>query len=326
MPSLKGSTLTQSTTPQEQHHLLKESVYRTLVYFDLFDFAPTLLEIEKWLLKSNSIDHTPPLSTIQAQLENDRRIDHLEGFYFLHHRSALVQLRKEKYNCTDQKWKHAKKYIRLLAMMPYVEAIWLANSMGWGNANQHSDIDLLIITSPNHIWSARFFTTGLMKFFRQRPDEQEEEKAICLSLYLSAQHLSMEEYKIGETDIHYSFWATQFYPVYENERNGQNEFENYKKTNLWLKTIFTDPKWTIPILRRTIHQTTAEYFIKRFLQYFCNESLLKRLQITIMPETLMTMANRDNRVVMNDSILKLHTNDTREEQQREWEKRIRQNA
>jgi len=42
-----------------------------------------------------------------------------------------------------------------------------------------------------------------------------------------------------------------------------------------------------------------------------------------MPTRLKQLANTDNRVVLNDYILKFHDNDHRQELQQEWAKRIK---
>ncbi len=298
-------------------NLERHAAYETILYFDLFDFAPNLLEIEKWLLAAGRTPGT--LYQLKHEIDTLPQVSHEQGFYFLNGRNNLVQLRKQKYDFTEAKWKRAKPFLRLLSALPYVEAIWLANSMGWNNAKQSSDIDLIIVTTPGHIWTARFFTTALMKILRQRPHEQSMDKAICLSFYMSRDHLNVEPYKIGEEDIHYSFWSAQFYPIYDPE----NLYEQYKKENGWTNEIFSHLEWTAPTTRRTIHIGTVARIFKALLRALAPEKLLKNFQLRILPEQLREMANEDNRVVINDHILKLHTNDQRERQHEEWKRRLR---
>ncbi|MFH1426283.1 MAG: hypothetical protein ABIG66_02510 [Candidatus Kerfeldbacteria bacterium] len=294
---------------------LQEAAYRTIVYFDMFDFAPTLLEIEKWMLHHGQGPSS--LSFLKKTIESDERISHKDGFYFLRGDEELTRARLKRYDYTDEKWKHARPYIKLLAMMPHVRAIWLANAMGWGNARENSDIDLFIVTTPGKIWSARFFTTALLKLLRQRPFETEDRKAICLSMYAAENALNMEPYKIAENDIHFSFWAAQFYPVYDS-----GSYLMYKDSNRWLNDVFEHLYWTEPARRRMVRLPIAMRIIKGLLSLFALERLLKMVQLAIMPLTLKDMANKDNRVVTNDQILKLHTNDKRAEQQRIYEQRI----
>lgn len=295
---------------------LHDAVLKTIAYLDLFDFAPTVLDVERWLLQT---DESHTVSGIKGILETHPHIQHAEGFYFLKGRDKLVQIRKKKYNWTEQKWKRAHRYLRLLAAMPYVDGIWLVNSMGWENARQSSDIDLLIVVRPGHIWSTRFWTTAVMKLLRQRPHEQSNECAICLSLYISADTLNLQPYRLNEQDIHYAFWTNQCYPLYDN-----GFYKKFQEQNRWLKNIFSALRWSQTVERREIVLPPIGHMFKRIMQTLCNEWLLKKLQWSIMPYKLRSLANQDQRVVMNDHILKLHTNDTRKERQEEWEQRCRE--
>lgn len=291
-----------------------------MVYFDLFDFAPAVAEIERWLLAYERETESAPrlLSTIRDILESDDRIESREGFYFLCGRSELANLRKTKYDYTDQKWKRVRPFIRLLSAMPGVRAVWLANSVAWANAREQSDIDVVIVAAPGAIWTARFFTAGLMKLLRQRPEEQEHAKAICLSFYISQDHLNLEPYKIPAADIHFAFWATQMYPLYDPH----NLYVRYQEANPWLNTIFAHHRWNIPIPRRQITISRPAKWIKRILEACAPESLLRRLQWRILPERLRTIANQDQRVILNNQMIKLHDNDQRAHIQALWEQRI----
>jgi hypothetical protein len=294
---------------------LPEATIKTLAYLDLFDFAPTLLDLERWLLKTD-LPHT--LSDIQRTLNHDVRIEHVDGFYFLRGRSELVQARKHKYSWTEQKWKRTRRYVRLLAAMPYVDGVWLVNSMGWENARQSSDIDLLIVARPGRIWSARFWTTAVMKLLRQRPHEQVNERAICLSLYVAADALNLQPYRLSAHDIHYTFWVNQCYPLYD-----RGAYAAFQQQNSWLQEIFDNVQWSQTMERRNIRLSPFANGCKKILQLFCNERLLKKIQWRILPNQLRALANHDQQVVMNDHILKLHTNDTRRQKHTEWEERLR---
>lgn len=296
---------------------LQKSLIKTIAYFDLFDFAPTLGEIERWLLDSS--EAPAALSTIRQALDQLPQIEQQQGMYYLQGRADLIEKRKQKYIATMNKWRHARKYIRLIALLPGVEAVWFANSVAWCNARQESDIDLMIITSPGKLWTARFWATGLMKILRQRPHEQTHDKALCLSLYMDRDHLNMEQYKIAEQDIHFSFWANQLYPLYDPN----NIYKEYQQQNSWLNTEFAHLYWLEPIPQREIHLSSPAQFCKRILSLFSTEQWMKKIQLRIMPKKLLTLANTDNRVVVTDHILKFHDNDSREQRQQAWEKKVR---
>lgn len=291
----------------------RKAVLETLAYFDLCDFAPTLLDMQKWLLHC---EQAMELEEIHSILMSEDGIVAKEGVYVFSGREELVALRREKYNHWHDKWKHARFYMRLIAMMPFVRGVWFVNSMGWTNVKENSDIDLCIVAAPGHIWTARFFTTALMKLFRQRPEEQEHKKALCLSMYMTQDHLDIEQYKIGPEDIYYAFWALQLYPVYDD-----GLYADFQAKNPWLKEIFAERLWTQPIPQRRIRLTGLERLVKWVLELVPLEEQLKKLQMRIMPQYLKSLAGQGTAVVLQDDIIKLHTKDARAEYLEQWKKR-----
>lgn len=300
--------------------VLQHAIYSTIAYFSLFEFAPTLVDIQRWLIK-NTLHTSPSLSEIEQAIASDSRIISSAGVYYILSDSEknLPSKRKQKYNFTEEKWKRAKRFLPWLAIMPGVQAIWFGNSVAWCNAREQSDIDLVIISKPGNIWTARFFTTTLMKLLRQRPHEQEHAKALCLSFYVDADHLNIETYKVHEQDIHYSFWVTQMYPLYDSKtENGT--FEDYKKENQWVENEFVFSPWLQPIMKRTIQLRPYQRILQKIFSaasFF--ESTLRRVQLRIMPKKLTGAAATGSTVVLSDTILKLHTNDNRLDIQNRWE-------
>lgn len=296
-------------------HTWNDALYATIVYLDMLDFAPTLLDLQKWLLRPQQFSAMPSLSEIEAMLASDSRIVCADGAYVLQDREQLIETRKQKYNYTDAKWQHAKPFIRLLSFMPFVRGIWLCNSMGWNNARRLSDIDLVIIAEDRHVWTARFFTAALMKLLRQRPGEQHAAKALCLSMYISNAHLNIEDSRLSPTsiggDIYFDFWCTQLYPVMD--RN--DLYRRFCTENQWLSNTFADIAWTEPVPHRQLNWKSWQKNLQRAFEFFMwpFEQILKRWQFRIMPQALRDLANQDTRVRLNDSVLKFHTHDTRQE-------------
>ncbi len=288
-----------------------DAVYATVVYCNMFDFAPSLIDVQKWLLRPRQFSAMPRLSEIQQLLDADPRLTHVDGVYVLHGRKGLAQQRNEKYNFTETKWQYAKPLLRLLSVMPFVRGVWLCNSMGWNNARRLSDIDIVIIAKAGHIWTARLFTAGIMKLLKQRPGEQHPAKAICLSMYIADNHLNLEDSRHADGDIHFDFWCTQFYPVLDRDAL----YERFRSENTWLAHTFADLQWTLPVSHRTLSwkpwhrgiQTTLERLTSPF------EHTFKKVQQRIMPDVLKRLAGQDSRVRLEDSVLKFHTHDTRRE-------------
>lgn len=292
---------------------LAQAAYNTIVYFDTRDTALTLLEIERWIFA-----YTPryqPLHTLADALDADERIEQEGPWYFLRGRNNLVPLRNQQYNWAEAKWRHARPLLRLLAMVPYVEGIWLTNKMGWNTPNRLSDIDICIIAKRDHIWSVRFWTTALMKLLRQRPGEQHPAKAICLSMYATDDALRFKDYAMNDRDIPFMYWVNQMYPVYDSINHPRvYHFRDYAIENTWIDHELMEAKWSLPAPRRSIALSKPERALKWVMRIIAWERPLKWLQKKLFPKQIRAMANKDTRVILADHVLKLHTNDNRAEQ------------
>src|SRR3990167_8317569 len=162
---------------------LEQTILRTIVYFDLFSYSLTELEIWKWQLhdrnyESGIMNQGYRLAEIVETIEKSEALknvlDFNNGFYYLKGREGLVEERKRRYVISDHKYKRAKFWIGFLQYAPFVRAIAICNNLSYHNAKDSSDIDLLVITEPEHIWTARFFLTGFLKLFRLRPGDRKK--------------------------------------------------------------------------------------------------------------------------------------------------------
>ena len=295
---------------------LKSPILKTLAYFDLFDYPLTLLEIQKWLWEEKEED----LEKIKQTLDASPQIDSREGFYFLKGREGIVRQRKNRYVTAQKKFKKRLPYIRLLTWLPHVKAIFVVNNLAIANAGINSDIDLMIISQDNKIWTTRMFTTTLMKIFGLRPSPQKNKDQLCLSIYLTESNLDLENYKINPNDIHFTYWADQIFPIYD-----PNKLEKkYLNKNAWIKKQLPASFGYETAWPRTIKQSGFGKFMQSFLSLASFENAYKKWQIKKLPPNLKEMMNKDTRVVVNDKILKFHDNDPRAEILQKWEQKIQQ--
>src|SRR3990170_3073337 len=142
---------------------LEQTILRTIVYFDLFSCPLTELEIWKWQFhesekrkaKREKFELVEIVEALEKSEALKRMIDFRSGFYFLKGREGLVEERKRRYVISDHKYKRAKFWIGFLQYAPFVRAIAICNNLSYQNARNSSDIDLLVIVEPEHIWTAR---------------------------------------------------------------------------------------------------------------------------------------------------------------------------
>ena len=81
----------------------------------------------------------------------------------------------------------------LLQLAPFVKGVILTGSMTTGSSKKGSDIDLLIITTPKRLYTARLFVTFLTLLTGKKRSVFDKNPAgkFCLNYYLSEDNLDI---------------------------------------------------------------------------------------------------------------------------------------
>lgn len=184
--------------------MLTKMVLATLAYYDVLDYPLKAEEVFNYLIKVR--DGRAPLpdnrDTLYDPLEVRRELDQLvlerivsfdEGYYFLFDREYLVPLRHKKAKLSARKLARARRIVRWLAWLPYIEAIFASGSLGLGNCDELSDLDVLVITRAGRIWTARLLITGWLSLWslRRQPHQQAAPDKICLNHYITDRSLTV---------------------------------------------------------------------------------------------------------------------------------------
>ena len=274
---------------------LKTAIIEVLVFFDLFNQPLTLFEIYKYL----SIEAT--LSQILDVLENSADVINMKnGFYFLLGQDEVVKNRFKKYNYFKRKIKIAKKFIKFIKFLPFVRAVAVSNIICDHNLSNEGDIDLLVVSSKNRIWLARFFCAGLAKIMNIRPSQENKKDKICLSFYLSEENLNLEKYMYNQDDFYFIYWILGLEIILDKD----NILKNILNNNLWLKKYL--PNILISENKFFNNKRDNNNFLLNYL-----EDLSKILQLKIMPKELKCQSCNCGGVVLADNIIKLFREDKR---------------
>lgn len=325
--------------------ILKQKILKTLAYFYIFHRPLTIFEVWKFLF--NFSDQTScTLTEIMETLENlkyEEIIVEKDGFYSLKKEYKIEDLLKErirKDKIADKKYKKALRIMKILKHIDSIKMAAVCNSLAHNNAAKKSDIDLFIITQKGSIWITRLLTVGLLKVMGLRPSEKNTADKICASFFISEEKMNLEEIRIlqegkldKEIDIYLIYWISTLVPIY----NKNKTYENFIEHNKWIKKNL--PNWDIykvnderkvisPFYKENFYFFQNNLFLTIFdiilhtpfllLKFLISEKLARRIQILIMPPELKNLANKDTRVIINNEILKFHSNDRRKQYLKEW--------
>ncbi len=169
---------------------MESFILETLIYADIFDYPLTGEEIHKRLHKKEAT--LEEVTSSLNKLLNKGKVKKQKGYYFLPGRESIVRLRKKRNKISQRKEEKAQKTAQLLKLVPSVKLVGLTGSVAAGNAEDNDDLDFLIITSSNWLWTTRFLTTALFTILglRRRPEDKRYKDKVCLNLFLEQGHLN----------------------------------------------------------------------------------------------------------------------------------------
>ncbi len=286
---------------------IKEAIYKTIVFFDIFSYPLTAFEI--WQYASCKCDLFE-IENVLSEIDQSK-IESKDAYYFLKSRVGIIKTRARRYNYSDRKMKRAMRVSKIFKFIPWIKMIAIGNIIGSNNLKDGSDIDFFIVTNKKRIYLTRFFTTVITKFLLLRPRVNDVRDKICLSFYISEENVDLQSLHLkNKIDLYFVYWLANLMPIYQ-----KNDFYKYfLKKNVWLKEFL--PNWE-PIFvssHRDIGKGLS-FVYGEIVDLFIGglEKELRSFQLKILPNELRQLMNVDTRVIINDGVLKLHVKDRRME-------------
>lgn len=296
---------------------LQAAILRTIIFFDIFDYPLTLLEIWKWLNITNGspMAHQWLTDILEALNQMPDKIKTKNGFYFLAGRESIIEERLRRYGYAETKYRRAITFIKIFRFIPFIKMIAVCNNLAYSNSSSKGDLDLFIIVQKNRLWLTRLLVVGFLKIFGLRPTLAKKQDTLDATFFLSEDNLNLELVKIGQEDIYLTYWVDQLVPIYD----AVNTYQKFQATNQWIKKTLPNSFGYRANDRRTVKNGLFSHLIIQPSNLLLNWSFLEKLakiyQLKIMSPALKNMMNKDTRVVVNDGMLKFHRDDRRGEYQ-----------
>jgi hypothetical protein len=221
---------------------LHEAVLNVLNYFEVFEYAPTTLQIHRYIgVKTSRKDLEIVLNemVVEEHLHVNQIEYTRERIWLLPSVKGHIQKRSEKYVETVKKLKRAALFFRCMSHMPYVDFVGITGSCAMHNADTKDDIDVFIISAPGGIWVVRFLGIALAKVLsihRKRGMKNPTNK-VCLNLFFDGGHLAVPDHK---RNLYTAHEVAQIVPVIV--RGGV--YRKFLKANKWVSLYF--PNISIP--------------------------------------------------------------------------------
>jgi hypothetical protein len=129
------------------------SVFETVAYADVFDYPMTASEVYRYLSPIEA-----SFEEVSGALAEESLFTRAGDYFTLHGREAIVEIRKRRAPIAAQLWGKALRYGRILAALPFVRMVAVTGSLAMNNTDEGKDVDFMIVTSPNRLWTCRALT------------------------------------------------------------------------------------------------------------------------------------------------------------------------
>lgn len=129
----------------------------------------------------------------------------------------------------EQRHNRAEKTAWLLQVVPFIRFVGLTGSLAYDVAKKSSDIDLLIISKHDRIWTCRFFAVVLLRMFKlYRTGDEFNERAgkICPNRYVTDKYLL-----INPQNRYHAQDYTRMVPLFDSG----NVYKKFLKKNNWME-------------------------------------------------------------------------------------------
>ena len=204
------------------------------------------------------------------------------------------------YDFQKEYFRRAKVVAFYLQLAPFVRLVGLNGSLSRGEAKATSDIDFLIISKKNRIWTCRLWVTFISELSGYRRQGNREAGMICLNRYQTNDYLT-----IWPHDEYHARVFSQLIPLIDID----NTYSRYLKKNVWMKKF----NWPLRENRTLISLNRFLLSIQKIQEKMLSsgfgdwlEKILKKYQSRRIFKDKRTAISKKGRIRISDRELCFH--------------------
>lgn len=208
------------TAESKYHNDLDKSILKVIIYFDLFRHPVTTQEIVDF---NQIMVNQEEVELTATRLVDLKIINRCQDFLGLDDLENKVLERIHKSKLAKKSIRRIKKYSKIVAMFPFVRAVFLTGSYSKGVMGEDSDLDFFIVTDKGKLW----ITKSLMVAFRKLI-LFDSHKNFCINYMVTSDALIINDRN--------QFTATELItmiPVY-----GVDLYNQMLESNQWIYRFF----------------------------------------------------------------------------------------
>lgn len=216
----------------------------------------------------------------------------------------------------DKKSQYMDEYLeeiirleKVFKSIPFVDQIFLCNSITFNKLDENSDIDLFIIAKPWRIWSVKFWSMLLFSLKWAKRFWKNIRKKVCLSFFITSDYLNLYSISLPTVDIYLAYWISHLVLIYQPNETVNKSFFSQNKWVKWILPNFQEKQtislWIDPLYWNTKFKNVLEKIWSWFF-WDIFERFLKILQKTVIRLKIIINSEKNKDVIISDYMLKFH--------------------
>jgi hypothetical protein len=193
--------------------IVLHSVFHTLAYADVFDYPLTAEEIYRYLTSMKA-----SREEISRVLADETLFARVDEYFTLRGREEIVKTRKRRAEISARLWLKAARYGRIIAMLPLVRMVAVTGSLAMNNTDEGKDVDYMIVTAPNHLWTCRALSLLVARLARV------EGVNLCPNYLITTNALDLQE-----RSLYVAHELAQMIPL-----SGMEIYREIRRLNVWI--------------------------------------------------------------------------------------------
>lgn len=233
--------------PEKPHETtISQSVFHTLAYADVFDYPLTAPEVYRYLTSTSGT-----MEEVTRALSDESLFSQTGEYFTLCGRETIIETREQRAHIAARLWRKAIDYGRIIASFPFVKMVAITGSLAMSNTEEGKDIDYMIVTAPNHLWTCRALSLLLARIAKL------EGVNLCPNYLLTTNALALKE-----RSLYVAHELAQMIPL-----SGMEMYSKLRQQNAWIEDYLPNaaeapslPQGAKPVKSGSVIQQTLEFF------------------------------------------------------------------
>lgn len=224
---------------------LLHSIFHTLAYADVFDYPLRAPEVYRYLTSTKA---TP--EEVTRALSDESLFSQSGEFFTLRGRDQIVATRRRREEIAVRLWPKAVRYGRIIAQLPFVRMVAITGSLAMNNTDEGKDVDFMIVTAPNHLWTCRALALLIARVARL------EGLSLCPNYLVTTNALELQE-----RSLYVAHELAQMVPL-----SGMEIYNEICRLNRWMYDYLPNASG-VPELTHIVGQAKGRSVLQKGLEF-----------------------------------------------------------